>query len=160
VEKTDRLYRNYTDAGALQDLDIEIHLVKEHQVLSGRSSTADKFVHGMNVVMSKRFVDNLSEEVRKGLRTKAAQQLWPSFAPLGYRNTVGPNRKRIIVPDEVFAPIVADLFRWFATGEYSLDRLAQKAYEEGLRFRKSGGKVPVSTLHKILRNRIYMGEFD
>src|SRR6266436_1342687 len=34
VEKTDRLYRNFKDAVILEDLDIEIHLVKENQVIS------------------------------------------------------------------------------------------------------------------------------
>jgi site-specific DNA recombinase len=34
VEKTDRLYRNFRDAVTLEDLDLEIHFVKEGQVLS------------------------------------------------------------------------------------------------------------------------------
>src|SRR5215813_5610141 len=34
VEKTDRLYRNFRDAVTLEDLDLEIHLVKEGQVIS------------------------------------------------------------------------------------------------------------------------------
>jgi len=59
-----------------------------------------------------------------------------------------------------FGPLVTKLFDWFATSEYSLKTLASKAYEEGFCFRKSRGKVPVATLHKILRERIYMGEFD
>jgi site-specific DNA recombinase len=60
----------------------------------------------------------------------------------------------------VLGPIITQLFSWFATGEYSLKTLAGKAYAEGFRFRKSGNKVPVATLHKILRKRIYTGEFD
>ena len=34
------------------------------------------------------------------------------------------------------------------------------ARAEGLVYRKSGNKVPVSTVHSILRNRIYTGQFD
>jgi site-specific DNA recombinase len=34
VEKTDRLYRNFRDAVTLEDLDLEIHLVKEGQIIS------------------------------------------------------------------------------------------------------------------------------
>src|SRR2546430_2046512 len=34
VEKTDRLYRNLRDAVTLEDLDIEIHMVKEGQIIS------------------------------------------------------------------------------------------------------------------------------
>ena len=33
-------------------------------------------------------------------------------------------------------------------------------YVEGIRFRVTRNKIPVTTLHKILRKRIYMGEFD
>jgi site-specific DNA recombinase len=86
--------------------------------------------------------------------------LFPSFAPLGYVNTLGPGGKRIIVPDLVLGPMITNLFTWFASGEYSLKALARKAYEEGFRFRQSRNKIPVTTLHKILRKRIYTGEFD
>ena len=34
------------------------------------------------------------------------------------------------------------------------------AYAEGFRFRRTRNKIPITTLHKILRKRIYMGEFD
>ena len=160
VEKTDRLYRNFKDYLTIGELDREIHFVKENEILSKDSRSAEKFVHEIKLVMAKNYIDNLSEEVKKGLRTKAAQNLWPSFAPLGYMNTVGPDGKRIIVPDPVYGPMVTELFEWFASGEYSLKGLAQKAYGEGFRFRKSTAKVPVTTLHKILRKRIYMGDFD
>lgn len=164
VEKTDRLYRNWADAvtveALVEELGVQIHLVKEGQIYSKASGAADKYRHGMDVLNAKRYIDNLSEEVQKGLRTKAANGIWPSYAPLGYHNTMGDYGKKIIVSDAVLGPIVTQLFAWFATGEYSLQSLALRAYEEGFRFRKSGYKVPVSTLHKVLHNRVYMGEFD
>jgi len=67
--------------------------------------------------------------------------------------------KRIIVPDPVLGPVVTNLFEWFASGEYSLKTLAKKAYEAGFRFRKSQGKIPVTTLHKVLRKEIYTRDF-
>ena len=160
AEKTDRLYRNLKDYVTLDELSVDIHLVKENEILTKSSRSAQKFMHGIRVLMAKNYIDNLSEEVKKGLHTKASQHLWPSFAPPGYRNTVGEAGKRIIVPDPVLGPIVTRLFDWFASGEYSLKSLARKAYEEGFRFRKSRSKVPVATLHKILRKRIYTGDFD
>lgn len=110
--------------------------------------------------MAKNYIDNLSEEVQKGLRTKAGQGLFPSFAPLGYVNTIDAEGTRVIVPDPVLGPVVSSLFIWFATGEYSIKSLAKKAYAEGFRFRKSQGKIPAATLHKFLRKRIYTGAFD
>jgi site-specific DNA recombinase len=59
-------------------------------------------MHGIRVLMAKNYIDNLSEEVKKGLHTKAAQNLWPSFAPPGYRNAAdGDGGKRIILPDPI-----------------------------------------------------------
>src|SRR5438128_258470 len=120
VEKTDRLYRNIRDWVAVADLDVEVHFVKENAVVSKRSRSSDKFMHGIKVLMAKNYVDNLSEEVRKGVRTKAAQGLWPSFAPLGYVNISAADGKKIIVPDPILGPAVTKLFDWFATGAYSL----------------------------------------
>jgi DNA invertase Pin-like site-specific DNA recombinase len=160
VEKTDRLYRNLQDAAAVEALGVEVHFVKEATVLSPHSGASAKLTQGMKVLIAKHHVDNLSEEVKKGMRTKAEQGLWPSYAPLGYENTAGGDQKRIITPHPVLGPMAGQLFEWFATDEYSLKALSQRAFEEGFRFRRSQAKVPVSTLHKILRNPIYMGEFD
>src|SRR6266702_2334034 len=89
VEKTDRLYRNLKDWVTLDELDLEIHFVKENVVLSRDSRSSEKLMHGIKVLMAKNYVDNLSEETRKGMLEKAEQGIWPSFAPLGYRNIVG-----------------------------------------------------------------------
>lgn len=83
VEKTDRLYRNLKDWVTLDELDVEIHLVKEGVVLSRDSKSSEKFVHGIKVLMAKNYIDNLSEEARKGQLEKAEQGIWPSKAPLG-----------------------------------------------------------------------------
>jgi len=88
AKKTDRLYRNLKDYVTLDELELEIHIVKENEVLTKSSRSAQKFMHGIRVLMAKNYIDNLSEEVKKGLHTKASQHLWPSFAPPGYRNTV------------------------------------------------------------------------
>jgi len=71
VEKTDRLYRNLGDYSILDALDVEIHLVKEGVILSPDSRSHEKFMHGIKVLMAKNYVDNLSEEVRKGMTEKA-----------------------------------------------------------------------------------------
>src|SRR5262245_22793896 len=157
VEKTDRLYRNLKDYVTIDELDIDIHFVKENVVLSPDSHSSEKFMHGIKVLMAKNYVDNLSEEVRKGLREKAEQGIWPLKAPLGYRNVVGPDGKKTIEPDPVTAPLVRKMFEWYATGRYSLRELADLAVGAGLVFRRSHN--PRITVHKILQNRIYYGDF-
>jgi site-specific DNA recombinase len=120
VEKTDRLYRNLKDWVTLDGLDIEIHLIKEGIILSRDSKSSEKFVHGIKVLMAKNYIDNLSEEARKGMQEKAEQGIWPSKAPLGYRNVTGPDGKKVIEVDSRFAGTVAHLFGWYATGALSL----------------------------------------
>ena len=132
VEKTDRLYRNIKDWVALEELGVEVHLVKEGVVLSDDSVSAEKFVHGIKVLVAKNFIDNLSEETRKGLREKARQGLWASRAPLAYRNIVRPDGKHVIEPDPERAPIIAEVFEWYATGDYPLTALTNKARQSGL----------------------------
>jgi site-specific DNA recombinase len=45
VEKTDRLYRNLKDWVTLDELDLEIHFVKEGVVLCRESGSSEKFIH-------------------------------------------------------------------------------------------------------------------
>src|SRR5918996_1692357 len=65
----------------LDDLEMEIHFVKENVVLSGDSCSNEKFMHGIKVLMAKNYIDNLSEETRKGMLEKPAQGQWPTLAP-------------------------------------------------------------------------------
>lgn len=160
VEKTDRLYRNLKDWVTVDELDVEIHLVKEGLVLSRESRSSEKFMHGIKVLMAKNYIDNLSEEARKGMQEKAEQGIWPTKTPLGYRNVDGPDGKKIIAVDPSVAPLVTKLFEWYSTGTLSLKELARKARAAGLTHRKSGTPVPVSTVQTILRNRLYAGEFE
>lgn len=53
VEKTDRLYRNFNDYVALnvEELDIEIHFVKENCILSRDSRSSEKLIHDIKVAI-------------------------------------------------------------------------------------------------------------
>ncbi|MBZ9993160.1 recombinase family protein [Mesorhizobium sp. BH1-1-4] len=160
VEKTDRLYRNLKDWVTLDELDVEIHLAKEGVTLSRDSRSSEKFMHGIKVLMAKNYIDNLSEEARKGQMEKAEQGIWPTKAPLGYVNTTGKDGRKVIEPHPELAPVVTQLFERYATGQYSLKALAKAAHGDGLIYPKSGNPVPVSTVHMILRNRLYTGLFQ
>ena len=157
VEKTDRLYRNILDYGAVDKCGVTIHFVKEGTTLSPDSRSSDHFVHGIKVLMARNYSQNLGEETTKGMLQKAKSGLYPSCAPVGYRNTEDASERRIIVPSED-APTITQLFEEFATGRYSLKELAAKANAQGWTFRKQ--RLHKSTLHLILRKRIYSGDFD
>jgi site-specific DNA recombinase len=160
VEKTDRLYRNLKDWVTVDELDVEMHFPKEGVVLSRDSRSSEKFMHGIKVLMAKNYIDNLSEEARKGMQEKAEQGIWPTKTPLGYRNITGADGKKIITTEPAIAPLIAKLFEWYARGDISLKEAARQARAAGLAYPQSGAKVPVSTLHTILRNRLYTGWFE
>ena len=160
AEKTDRLYRNFKDYVLIDELRCTLHLVKDGQVLSADSRSSEKFLHGIKVLMAKNYIDNLSEEVRKGMTEKAEQGIWPSRAPLGYLNAKLPSGKKGIVQDENRSKLVGQLFERYATGNFSLKQLTQWAALAGLTFRGSGDPINKATIQGILHHLIYTGDFE
>ena len=157
VEKTDRLYRNIKDWVTIDDLGIEVHFVKEGVILSDDSRSSEKFMHGIKVLMAKNYIDNLGEEVHKGMLEKARQGHRPSFAPIGYVNS--PVTRRIEPDASISGPIITKLFEWYATGECSLKAVTAKAAVAGLTNRSSGSPLARSKIHQLLQNPIYSGDF-
>lgn len=155
VEKTDRLYRNIRDYLTIDELDIEIHLVKEGEIISHESRSHQKFIHGIRVLMARNYSDNLSEETKKGMSAKARLGLWPSHAPFGYVNGLKDGR-RIIQVDPALGHHVTWLFERYAEGNISLELLQHEAALKGLRSRQ-GQMVKRSALHIILNNPVYCG---
>jgi DNA invertase Pin-like site-specific DNA recombinase len=158
VEKTDRLYRNIKDYATIDEFDVEVHFVKENEIISRSSRSNEQFVHGIKVLMARNYSQNLGEETVKGMTEKACAGIYPSCAPVGYRNADGPGGKRVIVPDPDAAPMITELFGRFATGRYSLKVLVKELNGEGLKLR--GRKLYSSVVHQILRKRLYTGDFD
>jgi len=157
VEKTDRLYRNFRDYVDLDDLDVEIHLVKEGEVLSRDSRSHVKFIHGIKVLMAKNYSDNLAEEASKGMAEKASQGHWPSCAPIGYINNP---TTRLIEPDPFSAPLIVKAFNWYASGNFSLQQVADRLEQEGLRSKRVNAPLDKWAVQKILQNPLYYGEFN
>ena len=101
--------------GRFDELDLEIHLVKEGAVLSRGSRSSEKFMHGIKVLMAKNYIDNLSEEVKKGLREKAEQGLEAAqealeraaglVAPVAAGADVGAEERETIVGGQRAHPI-------------------------------------------------------
>src|ERR1700730_7691675 len=120
VEKTDRLYRNFRDCVTLEDLEIEIHLPKEGQIISKDAKSQAKLMHGIQVVIARNYIENLREEVKKGMREKAEQGIYPSRPPFGYRNNV---LERTIELDPEKAPVARRMFELYASGRHSLSTL-------------------------------------
>jgi site-specific DNA recombinase len=150
AEKTDRLYRNLRDCLTLEDLNIEIHLPKEGQIISRDSKSQAKLIHGIHVVLARNYIENLKEEVKKGMREKAEQGIYPSRPPLGYRNNKIAHTIEI---DPVKAPVAKRMFELYASRGLSL-QLVWKTL-------KSEFDIALSKSHveKLLKNPFYAGNF-
>lgn len=155
VEKTDRLYRNFKDYVELEDYDLEVHLVKEGSILSDNSKSHEKFIHGIKVLMAKNYIDNLSEEVKKGQKQKAEIGEYPATPPYGYKRL---NTKMIVI-DEEPAKLVQKAYELFSKGDISLDKLRHKLFDEGFIYKSEKPLMGKSHLDKILKNIFYIGEF-
>ncbi len=162
VEKTDRLLRNMVDFVAIErlmnELGVTIHLIKEGEKLNKNSVSNAKFIFGIKVLMAKNYVDNLSEETKKGMLEKAEQGVYPSVAPYGYLNIEASDGRKIIELDPDAAPFIRKMFEWYATGNYSLATLRKKIIAEGLIYR-NGKNFHKSTVESILKNEFYTGIF-
>jgi site-specific DNA recombinase len=144
------LYRNLRDAVTLEDLDIEIHLVKEGQIISKDAKSQTKLIHGMHLVLARHYIENLREEVKKGMREKAEQGTYPGRAPFGYRNNIA-ERTIEVYPQN--APIVRRIFELYASGQYPLAGLRKTIQVE------TGKTFSKSYLHTMLTNPFYVGNF-
>ena len=152
-EKVDRLCRNFKDYVTFDNLKRTLIFVRENSIITENSRANDKFSFGIRVLLSKNYIDNLSDEIKKGLYEKFYQGGYPRKAPLGYLND--KNTRQVII-DRLTSPHVMKLFELYATGNYSLSRISDELYNDGLRTR-NGKKVIKSSLHRIIQEPFYYG---
>src|SRR3989344_3314793 len=160
-EKVDRLTRNLKDALAVNDWleeksERQVHFVKTNLVIHKGAKSDEKFRWDIEIVLAKKYIANLSEEVRKGQKEKIAQGWLPTKPPLGYK-TIGDKGHRTQVIDETIAPHMRHMFAWYATGNYSLSKLEDELYKAGLRTR-SGKKLGINRIHLLLSDPFYYGK--
>ncbi len=159
-EKVDRLTRNLKDAVTVNDWvegndNRQIHFVKQNLVIHKNAKSDEKFRWDIEIVLAKKYIANLSEEVRKGQAQKLYEGWLPTKPPLGYK-TIGEKGHKIHVIDEDKKLLVLKMFELYATGNYSLKKLVETMFREGLRS-ENGRKIIKSRLHELLRNVFYIG---
>jgi len=153
----DRLARNSIDGGKI------IYLLDTGKIKDLKfptfwfdSTPQGKFMLNIAFGQSKYYIDNLSENIKRGHRAKLRKGIWPSFAPLGYLNN---HKTRAIDIDREKAPLVRKAFELYATGEYTLKTLAKVLEQAGLKSYK-GNVLSVSCVQRLLQNPIYYGIFS
>ena len=161
VEATDRLPRNFADVPMIDKWVMEsennqIHLAKEGCILHKNSKSHEWFMWRVKVATAEYYVRLLSENVKKGQKEKIGQGWLPTKPPIGYK-TIGEKGHKIHIVDQEKAPLVKKMFETYATGQYSLKKLAQVMYKEGLRNDK-GNKILKNRIHICLRDPFYIGK--
>ena len=107
------------DTGALKDLRFCSYAFE--------NSSQGKFMLNIIFGYSKYYVDSLSENVRRGLRTKVRSGWRPNLAPIGYRNC---KETGTIVPDGEHFKAVRAMFDLLLTGSYTIPQIHHIVCEE------------------------------
>lgn len=160
VDKSDRLTRNLDDGATIRRLvrqnGLEVHKVREGQILNAKSKSTEKFMDSINLAVASYYSDNLSDEVKKGMYEKAEQGWLPGNVPYGYKNN--KETREIDVVEEK-ARFVRRAYHLYATGAYSLSSLAEKLCEEGFAYAPNRARIHTASLQLMLKNPFYMGLF-
>ena len=159
----DRLARNSIDGGRI------IYLLDKGKLKDLRFATftfennpQGKFMLSIIFGYSKYYVDSLSENVRRGNRTKVEKGWLPSFAPTGYLND---KEAKTIIPDPERFALVREMWRLMLTGAYTPREIWEKATKEWsfrtLQRRRIGGEpLALSAIYKIFSNPFYAGVIE
>ena len=153
----DRLARNSVDGGKI------IWLLDTGKIQSLKFPTfwfeptlQGKFMLNIAFGQSKYYVDNLSENVKRGLRQKLRRGEWPGQAPIGYVNNL---RIHTIEMDREKAPIIRKLFKAYASDKYTLKDLADLSFSLGLISQRKRKGLSVAVIQRMLENKFYTGLF-
>lgn len=153
----DRLARNSVDGGQI------IYSIDTGKVVALRFSTfwfeptpQGLFMLQVAFGQSKYYSDNLSENVKRGIRQKLRRGEWPGKAPLGYINNL---KSHDIEPDPIKSKIIAKAFAEYATGKHSLESLCQRLNFWGV-VNRYGKPLSISTVQRMLTCKAYIGVIE
>lgn len=150
--KIDRTSRNFEDWSRMLKLHkqgYEIHFAHESVNLSEHSGLLSA---NIQLVMACDYIENLRQEVVKGMYRRLEEGYYPWSAPVGYVNN---GRGKLKTPHPVYAPLVKKLFELYAGG-YTILKLVDTMKELGLKNHR-GKTVKKNGIINILTNPFYMG---
>ncbi len=107
--------------------------------------------------MAKNFIDNLSEETKKGMYKKLEKGGYPFMAPVGYKND--PVSHEVLIDNE-YAHYIKKAFEEFSTGRYSLNALNEYLYQEGFRSKRAKKKPNKEAMKRVLTNKFFYGVME
>jgi DNA invertase Pin-like site-specific DNA recombinase len=163
VYKLSRMNRNRLD-----DAFVLTRLRKYKATLVSATESIDatpvgQLMHGILAAFNEYRSAEDGADIRYKMGEKAKRGGTLGRAPLGYANVrerFEGREVRTVTIDPERGPFVRLAFELYATGEYSLERLADELTNRGLRTRPGrypGGPVSDSKLGVMLRDRYYLG---
>jgi len=164
--KLDRLARNPVDGGSI------IWAIKQHgiRVMTPVQSYAREddniILMYIEFGMAQKYVDDLSRNVKRGLKTKAEKGWYPGTPPSGYlTNKVRLTGETNVVKDQERFPLVRRIWDLMLTGRYTPQQILKLANNEwGFRTRSSrkqgGKKLAQSAIYKMFAIPFYYGSFE
>lgn len=91
--------------------------------------------------------------MKRGLRQKIRNGVWPGWAPVGYLNNP---KTRMIDVDKDKAPKVRKFFEMYATGNHTFHSLANWREKNNLRGNLNK-RISVGNVQRLLQNPFYIG---
>ncbi len=153
MHKLDRMCRNVADYAAIKMM-LKKHDVRLISVVEQfDESFSGELVENIMSSIAQWTSQNISWEVKKGLREAVERGRFPGYAPTGYLND---KKTKSLIVDNLRAPFVKMAFERYATGKYSYDSLAAYLAERGFKS-KYGNLVRRTSIEHILANPIYYG---
>ena len=156
----DRLARNSIDGGrVIYMLDCGVVHDLKFATYTFENNSQGKFMLQIMFGQSKYYSDALSDNVKRGNRSKIEKGWRPNQAPLGYLND---SATKTIIIDPVHFPLIRKMFDLMLSGACTPKRIALTARDEwGFRTprkkRIGGTPLAMSTVYKILSNPFYAG---
>jgi len=151
----DRLARNSVDGGKI------IYLLDTGELQSLKFPThwfentpQGRFMLSIAFGQAKYYVDNLSQNVHRGLKYKIKMGVWPALAPWGYKND---RNLKTVVLDPPKAKVIKNAFELYATGKYTFHDMCIYFYENGIRERNTGEPPETSTVRDVFKRPFYYG---
>lgn len=153
VWKLDRLARNPIDNGQISWL-LQNEIIKEIKTPFGNYYPSDNvLLAAVEFGMANQYIRDLSNNVKRGNKTKLEKGGLPGCAPLGYLND---KANKTVYPDPERSHYVKKAFELYATGAYGLKDVTEELYQQGFRSR-GGCKVHHNQIQRILLNPFYCG---
>ena len=152
----DRLARNSVDGGRIIYLLDCGHLqALKFPTFWAENTSQGKFMLNIAFGQSKYYVDNLSENTKRGLRQKVRRGEYPSLAPIGYLND--PRNKSVVV-DKKSASLVRKAFELYAQNNSRLEDISNFLAQQGI-FSRGKKNLKRDRISFILSNPFYVGLF-